>query len=174
MANIKKILIVSKVLTLAFGGVVFAASADQPTATETIQPYVVATQNTGTMSFDETGKLKIVQDMFVAAEQSPIWKTKIAREMYVQSTGYNSLPEQTDDSPFIAADGTHVYDGMVAANFLPFGTKIMFPDQFPGKIFTVHDRMNKRYWERVDVWFAEKPTALKWGVRTVRIVILES
>ena len=173
MANIKKIVIVSKILTLAFGGIAFAASNDEPATMQTVQPYVVAAQNTGTITFEENGEPKIVQDMFVAAVHIPA-NYRAAREMYVQSTGYNSEVAQTDDSPFIAADGTHVYDGMVAANFLKFGTKIMIPEYFGNKVFTVHDRMNRRYWERVDVWFPEKPQALKWGVRTVKIVILES
>ena len=125
-------------------------------------------------------RLEVFHDDFLMANSSPvapisrIARFGISREMFVASTGYNSLPEQTDDSPFIAADGTRVYWGMVAANFLPFKTKIKIPDYYGDQIFVVHDRMNRRYNERVDVWFAQKPDALKWGVRKVRIQILES
>ena len=98
----------------------------------------------------------------------------VVRSMHVTSTGYNSEVAQTDSSPFIAADGTHVFDGMVAANFLPFGTKIKIPDYFGDKVFTVHDRMAKRFSDRVDVWFEHKPDAIQWGRRTVRIEILGS
>ena len=39
-------------------------------------------------------------------------------------TAYSSTIDQCDNEPFIAASGKRVYDGMVAANFLPLGTKI--------------------------------------------------
>lgn len=91
----------------------------------------------------------------------------------VPSTAYTSRPQETDDSPFIAADGTHVYDGMVAANFLPFGTKIRIPDLYGDKIFTVHDRMNKRYNVKVDIWMSDLQAALKHGVRHIKIEIVE-
>lgn len=90
----------------------------------------------------------------------------------VVATGYSSTPDQTDDSPFITASGTYVRDGVVAANFLPIGTRIKIPDQFGDKIFVVEDRMNKRYWHRVDVWFSGRQAALNFGVRTVTIEIV--
>src|SRR3990167_1248447 len=43
-------------------------------------------------------------------------------ERYVTITAYSSTPEETDSTPFITASGTHVRDGVVAANFLPLGT----------------------------------------------------
>jgi 3D (Asp-Asp-Asp) domain-containing protein len=91
----------------------------------------------------------------------------------VPSTAYTSRPQETDDTPFIAADGTHVYDGMVAANFLKFGTKIRIPEMFGDKVFTVHDRMNKRYDVKVDVWMSELRPALQYGVRHVTIEVVE-
>ena len=121
----------------------------------------------------------ILQDTFLAAFQTPTNLRTIsyvprvtARTMYVTSTGYTSEVAQTDDSPFITANGEHVYWTGVAANFLPFGTKLKIPEYFGDQVFTVNDRMNKRYWERVDVWFAAKPDALKWGNRTIKIEIL--
>ncbi|MBD3252034.1 hypothetical protein GF380_06350, partial [Candidatus Uhrbacteria bacterium] len=58
---------------------------------------------------------------------------------YVPMTAYTSRPEETDDTPFITADGSHVRDGIVAANFLPFGTKVRIPSLFGDQIFEVHD-----------------------------------
>ncbi len=91
----------------------------------------------------------------------------------VPSTAYTSRPEETDDTPFIAADGTHVYDGMVAANFLKFGTKIRIPALFGDKIFTVHDRMNKRYNVKVDIWMTNLKDAYKHGSRHITVEIVE-
>lgn len=91
----------------------------------------------------------------------------------VTLTGYSSTPDQTDDTPFITARGTHVRDGIVAANFLPFGTKLKI-DGFGDKIFVVEDRMNKRYTSRVDIWFASREEALQFGIRTLTIHIIES
>jgi len=50
--------------------------------------------------------------------------------MRVTATAYNSVPEQTDDTPFITASGSHVRMGVIAANFLPMGTLVKIPDYF--------------------------------------------
>jgi len=88
-------------------------------------------------------------------------------------TAYTSTPDQTDDSPFIAATGKRVYDGMIAANWLPFGTKIKIPSLYGDKIFTVDDRMNARYgYGRMDIWLdASKADAREFGVKRVEVEI---
>ena len=92
----------------------------------------------------------------------------------VDMTAYNSEVGQTDADPFTAADGTTTYDGMIAVNFLPFGTKVRIPELFGDKVFTVHDRMNRRYWYRVDVWMQDKSAAKKFGLhKNVNIEIVE-
>lgn len=96
------------------------------------------------------------------------------RSYKVDMTAYNSEVGQCDADPFIAADGTTTYDGMIATNFLPFGTKVRVPELFGDKVFIVHDRMNRRYWYRVDVWMKEKSAAKKFGLnKNVKIEILE-
>ncbi|MFC1622755.1 hypothetical protein ACFL1Y_02060 [Patescibacteria group bacterium] len=90
---------------------------------------------------------------------------------WVTVTAYSSTVDQCDDSPFITANGKWVYDGLVAANFLYFGTKIKIPDYFGNKIFTVDDRMNKKYNSRVDVWFATREQAKQFGVRYLKIEV---
>lgn len=88
-------------------------------------------------------------------------------------TAYTSTPDQTDDSPFYGATGKHVYDGMIAANWLPFGTKIKIPSVYGDKIFTVDDRMNSRYgYGRLDVWLdTTKTDARKFGVKRVEVEV---
>jgi len=96
-----------------------------------------------------------------------------ANQIEVEITAYSSTESQTDSTPFIAASGKHVYDGMVAANFLPFGTKIKIPELFGDKIFIVDDRMNKRYQNRVDIWYANTNSAIKFGIQKAIIEIVE-
>lgn len=95
-----------------------------------------------------------------------------ARTIRVPISAYNSEPGQTDSSPFTTADGTQVRDGIVAANFLPHGTRIRIPDYFGDKVFEVHDRMNARYTYKIDIWMLNKSDAIKWGVRNVKVEVL--
>lgn len=90
----------------------------------------------------------------------------------VHSTAYSSTKDQTDDTPFITAMGTHVRDGVVAANFLPLGKVIKIPDHFGDKTFVVEDRMNKRYDFRLDLWFPTREEAKQWGLRKIKIEII--
>jgi 3D (Asp-Asp-Asp) domain-containing protein len=99
---------------------------------------------------------------------------KTLRTAYtVQVSGYNSEVGQTDDSPFITANGSHVRDGIVASNMFPFGTIIKIPALYGDKIFVVEDRMNKRYQKNVDIWFASHADAVKLGRRTVQIEVIK-
>ncbi|MCB9803029.1 3D domain-containing protein [Candidatus Nomurabacteria bacterium] len=92
--------------------------------------------------------------------------------MNIIVTSYNSEPGQTDDSPFITAFNTHVRDGIVATNFLPKGTLVRFPDEFGDKIFVVEDRMNSRYYYRMDIWMADKAESIKFGAKYLKMEIL--
>lgn len=97
------------------------------------------------------------------------------KELIVEATAYSSTVDQTDDTPFIAANGTYVHDGMVAANFLPFGTVIKIPEVYGDKIFVVEDRMHRRFQNRIDVWFPDRQSALEFGHKEeVKIQILEN
>ncbi len=87
-------------------------------------------------------------------------------------TAYSSTPDQTDDSPFIMANGKYVYDGAIAANFLPFGARVRIPNLFGDKIFTVNDRMHNRFRNRVDIWMPTRQDAIQFGIRTAIIEII--
>lgn len=93
-------------------------------------------------------------------------------EMMVTSTAYSSTVDQCDADPFIAASGKRVHDGMVAANFLKFNTKIRIPDLFGDKIFVVEDRMNPRFQNRIDIWMETRERALQYGHKQIKIEIL--
>ena len=62
---------------------------------------------------------------------------------------------------------------MIAANWLPFGTKIKIPALYGDKIFTVDDRMNARYgYGRMDIWLdTTKTEARKFGVKRVEVEV---
>ncbi len=90
---------------------------------------------------------------------------------YITSTAYTSRAAETDDSPFIAAWGDHVFWGMVASNAFPRGTKIQIPDYYGDKMFVVLDRMNQRYYHRLDIWMPDLDQAKNWGARYVKIKV---
>jgi len=96
---------------------------------------------------------------------------------HVLITAYNSEAGQTDNSPCITANGFNVCENgvedTIAANFLPFGSKVKIPGLFGDRVFVVRDRMNKRFSNRVDVWMLERPDAIKFGVRMAKIEVLE-
>jgi len=118
----------------------------------------------------------------------PVQKEKAAKiasklnavaTLTVVASAYSSTPHQTDDTPFITANGERVYWGGVAANIIdangrniPFGTKLMIPDLFGDQIFTVNDRMNRRYKNNLDVWFSDTADAREFGRKTIKIIIV--
>ena len=87
-------------------------------------------------------------------------------------TAYSSTPDQCDASPFITAKGTHVRDGIVAANWLKFGTKVRLPEVYGDKVFVVEDRMAKRNSYKLDVWMETRTEALQFGVKRLTLEIL--
>ncbi|MBU2037384.1 3D domain-containing protein [Patescibacteria group bacterium] len=88
-------------------------------------------------------------------------------------TAYSSTPDQTDSSPFITANGSRVRDGIVAANFLPFGTKVKFPEYSGDKIYTVQDRMAKKNSHKIDIWMPTRHAALDFGVKKLAYEVVE-
>ncbi|MBI5733346.1 MAG: 3D domain-containing protein [Candidatus Kerfeldbacteria bacterium] len=92
--------------------------------------------------------------------------------VHIPTTAYSSTVDQTDSTPFITASGTRVRPGVVAANFLPFGTRIRLPDYFGDQIFVVEDRMNERYNKRLDIWMESRGEAVDWGIRRLNVEVL--
>ncbi len=107
------------------------------------------------------------QDTFAPAADAP------GKKVYknVPVTAYSSTPDQTDDTPFITASGTHVRDGVLAANFLPIGTRVKIPEIYGDKIFIVEDRMNARYRYRADIWMETREEAKRWGIKYVTLEV---
>lgn len=107
-------------------------------------------------------------------------KEKTLREfgknrLRVTATAYTSHASQTDKSPFIAAWGNRIRPGMkiiavsrdlLARYGLNYGSKVKVGG-LPG-LYTVGDKMNKRYLKRIDIYMGvDKRRALQWGRRSV-------
>lgn len=91
---------------------------------------------------------------------------------WIVASAYTSEPRQTDGTPYVTANGSFVYDGLIAANGLPFGTLVTL-DAFPGKIFRVDDRMNARYGaDRIDIWMTDIKDARQFGMKRMKMEII--
>ncbi len=138
----------------------------------------------------EVEKEHIYEGNTLLASSSPIYKKpqtvavkeESVEKKWVEITGYSSTECQTNSEPFITASGERVRDGIVAANFLEFGTEIRVPDIYGDKTFIVKDRMNRRYsppyedvWHDgyVDVWFETRAEARELGRKTTHIEIIK-
>ena len=102
-------------------------------------------------------------------------KTEKTKKILVVITAYSSTVDQTDDTPFITANGTYVRDGIVANNMLPFGTKIKIPELYGNKEFVVADRMNALKSDyHIDIWFPSYLEAKNFGVKKTYIEVSQS
>lgn len=98
----------------------------------------------------------------------------ITRRINVVITAYSSQEWQTDDSPFITANGTYVREGIVANNLLPFGTKIRIPEIFSQKIFVVEDRLHsKKGLYHIDIWLPSLQEAVAFGAKYTYIEVVD-
>jgi 3D (Asp-Asp-Asp) domain-containing protein len=115
------------------------------------------------------------------------------RSLVVRSTAYNSMPGQTDASPFKTATGARTRFGIVALSrdllrSIPYGSKVVLEDMGSwsngsgrGKynamlskmIFVVEDTMHPRKRSTVDVWFPARRQAIQWGARRLRIRVVQ-
>ena len=98
--------------------------------------------------------------------------------MNMTVTAYNSEVAQCDSTPCITADGfnvcEHNTEDVIATNILRFGTKVMFPELFGDRVFTVHDRMNAKYSYRADIWMRNHNDAIQFGANyNIKMVVLQ-
>ena len=112
----------------------------------------------------------------------------------LRATGYNSLVNQTDSTPFITATGARTRFGVVAVSRdllgdeFPYGSLVRLRDlgsYYTGRgagafqslldsqgLFIVEDTMHARKTQQLDVWFPEYSTAIQWGVRRVEVELV--
>lgn len=141
-------------------------------------PFIFAAVSTAVLFFSpgavvEPGTAVPATELIKAVEAAPTILSEQVETHEVWVTAYSSTPEETDDTPFTTAMNTEVRDGIVAANFLPFGTKLQIPEHFGDKVFVVEDRMHARKTNFVDIWMPTKQDAKRFGISYTAIVVLE-
>ena len=99
-----------------------------------------------------------------------------ARELVVTATAYNSVPEQTDSTPDIAAWGDRLEPGMraiaVSRDLLEIGLTRGVEVEIEGLpgTWVVLDKMARRWRRKIDVYMGKNvPAALEFGRRELRI-----
>ncbi|MFA6389193.1 MAG: hypothetical protein WCW77_01270 [Patescibacteria group bacterium] len=141
-------------------------------------PLPALAQAEGDLNASATAEeLIIEQKESVPAANLPVNEASKPKKIkIVQITAYNSEAGQTDSDPCTTANGfnvcKHGVEDTIATNALPFGAKVRIPELFGDKIFTVRDRMNRRYTDRVDVWMLSHEKAVNFGVKVAKLEIL--
>lgn len=137
----------------------------------------------------------VVLDEPVAASPMTVALGPTANPSFeLRATGYNSLANQTDSTPFITSTGARTRFGIVAVSRdllgtdLPYGSLVRLKDlggYYTGRgagafqalldsqgLFIVEDTMHARKTQQLDVWFAEYSTAINWGVRRIEVEVV--
>ena len=95
----------------------------------------------------------------------------------VTASAYNSHPNQTDETPYVAAWGDRLEPGMrsiaVSRDLIPLGfvrgARVRI-EGFPGRRFVVLDKMHRRWRRRIDIYMGDDiEAARKWGRRRLRV-----
>jgi 3D (Asp-Asp-Asp) domain-containing protein len=114
------------------------------------------------------------------------------RTLNVRSTGYNSLTAQTDRTPHVTATGARTRFGIIAVSrdllrTIPYGSRVRLEDMgswsgggrgkynrmLSDMVFVVEDTMHPRKSGTIDVWFPARRQAIQWGVRRLRVTVLQ-
>ena len=125
------------------------------------------------LSYVRFQTIELLSRNYLQLKNNSAFKIPKAQIVHTLITAYSSSPDETDSTPFITASGSYVRTGIVAANFLTFGSQIRLPEIFGTQIFTVEDRLAKNYNDRIDVWFPTKKAALDFGTKITKVEILQ-
>ncbi len=112
----------------------------------------------------------------------------------LRATGYNSMVDQTDATPFITSTGQHTRFGIIAVSpdllghDLPYGSLVRIRDlgnYYTGRgygsyqslldsqgLFIVEDTMHYQKRDQIDIWFSDYASAVNWGMRKVRVEVI--
>ena len=66
------------------------------------------------------------------------------------------------------ANGEWTHDGAVAADHLPFGTKVLIN----GRVYTVKDRFGGGYSNAFDIWMPSYDEAIEFGRQYITVEVL--
>lgn len=98
------------------------------------------------------------------------------RVLEVTATAYNSVPEQTDDQPSLAAWGHELTPGdrviAVSPDLLELGLEpgsVVRIEGLPGR-YRVLDKTHSRFERRIDIYMGEDvERARHWGIQEVEL-----
>jgi len=112
----------------------------------------------------------------------------------LRATGYNSMVDQTDTTPFITSTGQRTRFGIIAVSpdllghALPYGSLVRIRDlgnYYTGRgygryqslldsqgLFIVEDTMHYRKRDQIDIWFSDYASAVNWGMRKVSVEVI--
>lgn len=118
-------------------------------------------------------KQPIIQEVVVEKEDS---KMCVNAARWVDCTAYTGHESETDKDPQITASMTKLRPGIIAVSRDLFDQGFVF-----GKkvyihgigIYTIADLMNKRFINRIDVFIGDKKQAKEFGIKQVKISLLE-
>lgn len=88
----------------------------------------------------------------------------------VTATAYSPTVAETDADPFTTASGQRVHKSIIAANFLPLGSRV----QIGKELYEVGDRMNPRFNDqyRIDLFRPTPGEARSFGTRDLTLEIV--
>lgn len=112
----------------------------------------------------------------IAEVNVPVKVINVAELPIYETTAYNPVSAQTDNTPCITASGYDVCEALergekiCGANFVPFGTKLYIENY--GEC-AVQDRMNSRYKNSIDIAMLDYGEAVKFGRQKLGVDIIE-
>lgn len=163
--------------TVTQKAVVQKAVTQKPVARKTVTPKVVVKKQAAKPTAAQV-RARGVQLAQTGAQTA---RAPAARSVVARATAYNSMPGQTDSTPFITATGTRTRPGVVALSrdllrVFPYGSKVMIEDLtgrsgtlLQNRVFYVEDTMAAYKTRSVDIWMASYSQAIRFGARQVRI-----
>lgn len=153
------------------GGVIFSLSGALAAVQESISLKLYPESEDSLVLIQNNTVSAVIEHYYLGLDSSE--DTEKTRKIGVAITAYSSCPLETDSDPFITASGEWVQDGVVAANFLAFGTQLKIPELYGEKIFVVKDRMHPRKNYQIDIWFPSKIEAVEFGAHYTYIELVE-
>ncbi len=119
----------------------------------------------------QTNSYEIVNIDIPKVEEKQIERQYI--EQIFETTAYNTVPEQTDSTPCIAASGKNICgrNNVIACpRKYKFGTEFLIEE----KSYICEDRLASRYDDRIDISFDKDiDSALQWGKRSITIRVMQ-
>lgn len=129
--------------------------------------------------------------IFLLLLLSGAW-AKAPKTLILKATAYTSSIRETDRTPQITATGARTRVGIIAVSRdmlrqLPYGSRVVLEDMgtsrggagrfsylFRDRVFVVEDTMHPRKREQIDVWLPDQGTAIRFGVRNLRVTVVQA